>query len=66
MLAEYMALDITPQGCLAALPAPVEGLAPDLSRLPDLLLQLGRDVDWASEKECFRGLAQVGLAVSLL
>jgi hypothetical protein len=60
MLAEYLSLDITQQGFLAALPAPVEGLLPDLSRLPDLLLQLARDVDWSSEKECFRGLTQVG------
>jgi hypothetical protein len=62
MLAEYVALEVAPEGLLTALPAPLEGLAPDVAVLPELLLALGRDVDWGSEKGCFKGLCQVGAA----
>lgn len=49
-----------PQGCLSSLPLLLEGWAPDLGRLPGLVLALGRDVDWEEEVACFRGLAEVG------
>ena len=44
---------------LSSLPLLIDGYCPDLGRLPDLLLALGRDVEWEDEKECFKGLAQV-------
>lgn len=40
----------------------LEGHAPDLARLPDLLMALARDVEWEEERECFRTLAGVGAA----
>ncbi len=46
-------------GCLVGVPLLVDGYAPDPGRLPDLLLALGRDVEWSREKECFHGVAQV-------
>jgi len=42
---------------LTGLPLLLEGYLPDLSRLPQLILQLARDVEWETEKECFKTLA---------
>ncbi len=36
----------------------LEGYPPDVTRLPDLMVALARDVDWSQEQPCFRGLAQ--------
>lgn len=44
---------------LASLPMLLEGYVPDLDYLPELILRLGRDVDWESEKGCFQTLAEV-------
>lgn len=60
LLQECFAIEITSEGLLTGLPQLIEGYCPDLSRLPQFVLQLARDVDWENEKECFRGLAQVG------
>ena len=60
LLLECFAIEITSEGLLTGLPQLIEGFCPDLSRLPHFVLQLARDVDWENEKECFRGLAQVG------
>lgn len=48
--------------CLASLPVLLDGYRPDLDRLPSFVVTLARDVEWGEEKECFRGLAQVGAA----
>ena len=42
---------------LTGLPVLLEGYVPDLSRLPQLMLQLARDVEWETEVECFKTLA---------
>jgi DNA mismatch repair protein MLH1 len=64
MLREYAGLALEqdqqqqqPGLYLTALPLLLQGYVPDLSGLPHLILQLARDVDWDSEKECFRTLA---------
>ncbi|GBF99950.1 DNA mismatch repair protein [Raphidocelis subcapitata] len=45
-------------GRLASLPALLEGYAPDLARLPGLVLALARDVDWeAGEDAAIAGVA---------
>lgn len=44
---------------LTGLPLLLEGYVPDLSSLPQLILYLARDVDWDTEKECFKTLATV-------
>lgn len=62
LLQECFAIEITSEGLLTGLPQLIEGYCPDLNRLPQFVLQLARDVDWENEKECFRGLAQVGNA----
>jgi hypothetical protein len=42
---------------LTGLPVLLEGYVPDFSRLPRLVLQLARDVEWETEMDCFRSLA---------
>jgi hypothetical protein len=59
MLSAYFGLDIDEQGCLKSLPQLIEGYAPDLSYLPQFVLNLARGVDWESEQLCFQGIAQV-------
>lgn len=44
---------------LTGLPQLLDGYVPDLSCLPQLILQLARDVDWETEKGCFKTLAAV-------
>jgi DNA mismatch repair protein MLH1 len=43
---------------LTHLPRLLDGHTPQLHLLPDFLLTLGYDVDWAAEKACFHSLAQ--------
>jgi DNA mismatch repair protein MLH1 len=45
--------------CLTGIPLLLDGYVPDLSLIPQLVMQLARDVDWESEKECFKSLAKV-------
>lgn len=59
MLSEYFAIDVDQQGCIAALPRLIDHYVPDLLGLPQFVLRLARDVEWGSETECFRSLAQV-------
>ena len=58
MLKEYFALDITPDGTLATLPALLEDYTPNFGGLPLFLLRLATEVDWTSEKECFQGITE--------
>lgn len=51
------------QGQMVSLPVLLAGHTPDMGRLPDLVLALGREVDWEEEVACFRGLATVGAAL---
>ncbi len=52
------------QGRLVSLPQLVPGHVPDLGYLPDLVLALGKHVEWDEELPCFRSLAQVRGRVS--
>lgn len=58
MLAEYFALELTPDGALAALPQLVDGHVPDLAYLPLFLYYLASEVNWQLESECFHGVAR--------
>ena len=58
MLRECVGLGIDGGGRLMALPALIDHYVPDMDRLPQLVLRLARDVEWRSEKECFRSLAE--------
>jgi len=62
MLSAYFGLDIDKQGCLRSLPQLIEGYTPDLSYLPQFVLNMARGVDWESEQLCFQGVAQVRLS----
>lgn len=44
---------------LTGLPLLLDGYVPDLASLPQLVLQLVRDVDWDTEQACFSSLASV-------
>eukprot|EP00878_Enallax_costatus_P027433 GHUV01029543.1.p1 GENE.GHUV01029543.1~~GHUV01029543.1.p1 ORF type:complete len:225 (-),score=108.69 GHUV01029543.1:281-955(-) len=44
---------------LTGIPQLLDGYVPDLSCLPQLILQLARDVDWDTEEDCFQTLATV-------
>lgn len=51
--------DLSPGLCLTGLPLLLDGYVPDLSCIPQLILRLARDVDWDTEQECFKSLAEV-------
>ena len=54
MLNEYFAITITDEGQLTTLPLLLKDYTPALSKLPNFLYRLGPNVDWDSEKECFK------------
>ncbi|WVR07419.1 hypothetical protein IAU60_004460 [Kwoniella sp. DSM 27419] len=54
MIDEYFSLSISEQGGVETLPMVLKGFTPNLDRLPHFLLCLGTQVDWDSEKACFR------------
>lgn len=58
MLSEYFSLGIS-DGCLHTLPVLLDGLKPRLGQIPLFLLRLASDVDWETEKPCFRGVCTV-------
>lgn len=53
MLAEYFSFDISEGGDVLSLPLLLRDYIPNLDNLPSLLMRLGPQVDWTSEKECF-------------
>ena len=53
MLHEYFSLEISPAGQLNSIPLMVKGYTPPMSKLPQFLLNLGPNVNWAGEKACF-------------
>ncbi len=53
MLDEYFSMAVSEDGLLCSLPLVLSGYIPDLSTLPIMLLRLGSEVDWNSEKGCF-------------
>jgi DNA mismatch repair protein Mlh1 C-terminus len=55
---------IDADGTLAALPELLSGHRPDTDRLPELMVALAADVDWADEAASCRGVAEVRAAVT--
>ncbi|KAG8766722.1 DNA mismatch repair protein [Serendipita sp. 397] len=53
MLDEYFSLKISGDGLVQELPMLLRDYKPDLDKLPLLLMRLGPQVEWGSEKECF-------------
>ncbi|KAF6757676.1 hypothetical protein DFP72DRAFT_890338 [Ephemerocybe angulata] len=53
MLTEYFSFDISEDGDVLSLPLLLRDYIPNLDNLPSLLMRLGPQVDWTSEKECF-------------
>ncbi|ODA77688.1 hypothetical protein RJ55_06290 [Drechmeria coniospora] len=53
MLQEYFSLEISPAGELISIPLLVKGYTPSMAKMPQFLLRLGPNVDWADEKGCF-------------
>ncbi|KAF9904706.1 DNA mismatch repair protein [Linnemannia zychae] len=58
MLKEYFSICITDDGKLSAIPMMVKGYVPNLEKLSDFLWRLGSEIDWTSEKACFKTLAR--------
>lgn len=57
MLKEYFAIEIDDSGNLCTLPVVLDQYTPDMDRLPSFVLNLGNNVDWETEMECFETLA---------
>lgn len=56
MLDEYFSLNIDAEGRLQEIPLLLRDYKPDLDKLPLLLMRLGPQVDWGSERGCFETL----------
>lgn len=54
MLNEYFSLNIDDDGRLTSIPMLMRDYTPNLEKLPLLLMRLGPQVNWTSEKECFQ------------
>ncbi len=59
MLAECFGIRVDENGALCSLPVLLEQHVPDVARVADFVLALGRDVEWEEEGQCFHTLAQV-------
>lgn len=60
MLSEYFCIDISSDAQLLSLPMPLgPSWAPCLDFVPAFLYALVNDVDYASEKSCFSGIAKI-------
>ncbi|KAJ7568741.1 hypothetical protein O6H91_01G046000 [Diphasiastrum complanatum] len=57
MLQEYFNLSIDESANLCTLPLILDQYTPDMDRLPQFVLNLGNNVDWETEKECFDSVA---------
>jgi DNA mismatch repair protein MLH1 len=67
MLDEYLSLRIDSDGLLHSLPLLLDNHTPQIECLPDFLMRLYRNVNWAVESLCFDGLArECGLLYSNL
>ncbi|KAL1924901.1 uncharacterized protein VTP21DRAFT_4555 [Calcarisporiella thermophila] len=58
MLLEYFSMAISEDGNLETLPMLLKKYEPNLDKLPMLLLRLGSEVNWDTEKECFDTLSR--------
>eukprot|EP01134_Creolimax_fragrantissima_P000590 CFRG0590T1 len=57
ILLEYFSIEITDEGKLSSLPLILKDYEPDFHRLPMFILRLATEVEWSSEEDCFRTLA---------
>ncbi|BBN11049.1 DNA mismatch repair protein MLH1 [Marchantia polymorpha subsp. ruderalis] len=57
MIKEYFSLEIDDGGHLRTLPVILDQYFPDMERLPSFVLNLGNNVDWETEKECFESFS---------
>lgn len=55
LLLEYFNISIDTFGVIKTLPLLLQKFEPNLAYLPDLLLMIGRDIDWTNECACFKG-----------
>ncbi|KAL2653676.1 hypothetical protein R1flu_021804 [Riccia fluitans] len=57
MIKEYFSIQIDDQGNIRSLPVILDQYYPDMERLPSFVLNLGNNVDWETEKECFESVS---------
>ncbi|GMH32358.1 hypothetical protein BSKO_00192 [Bryopsis sp. KO-2023] len=48
-LREWFSFVVTENGCIAGIPGVLDRYSPDMNRLPEFLVRLGRDVEWRDE-----------------
>ncbi|KXS20066.1 mutL-like protein 1, colon cancer, nonpolyposis type 2 [Gonapodya prolifera JEL478] len=58
MLEEYFSFQIDEGRNICALPLVLKGYTPVMEKLPTFLLRLGTEVNWDTEKDCFRSLVE--------
>ncbi|KAJ1534924.1 DNA mismatch repair protein [Nowakowskiella sp. JEL0078] len=58
LLEEYFSMRVSDDGMLMSLPLILKGYLPNWSKLPLFCLRIGSDVDWESEKSCFRSFCR--------
>ncbi|KAJ8884077.1 hypothetical protein PR048_015934, partial [Dryococelus australis] len=54
MMEDYFSLIIDSSSCLQSIPLLLDGYFPDEGGLPIFIMHLMFDVDWKSEKKCFK------------
>ncbi|KAL6487891.1 hypothetical protein MHYP_G00045170 [Metynnis hypsauchen] len=58
MLEDYFSMEIDEEGNLTALPLLLDNYTPAMEGLPLFILRLATEVNWDSEKECFRDFSK--------
>ncbi|KAA8590061.1 DNA mismatch repair protein Mlh1 [Etheostoma spectabile] len=58
MLGDYFSLEIDQEGNLTGLPLLLDKYTPGMEGLPMFILRLATEVNWDSEKECFRDFSK--------
>ncbi|XP_077585647.1 DNA mismatch repair protein Mlh1 [Stigmatopora nigra] len=58
MLGEYFSLEIDQEGNLKGLPLLLDNYTPAIEGLPMFILRLATEVNWDSEKDCFRDFSK--------
>lgn len=59
MLDDYFAIKIDGDGQLCSLPLMLNGHEPNMNMIPKFIYELGTQIDWTTEKECFKTFGQV-------
>ncbi|KAG7230105.1 hypothetical protein INR49_009825, partial [Caranx melampygus] len=58
MLEDYFSMEIDPEGNLTGLPLLLDKYIPTMEGLPMFILRLATEVNWDSERECFRDFSK--------